>query len=102
SGHLVWQHRSGSDRTDADLAARALRSQRNAGRAISLVLEAGPPRRLRPIDVGISNSGRDPCRTCAALDRRAAHGIDYYCLGARKPAGWPCRVLPEKPRIEVD
>ena len=41
-----------------------------ADRAISGVLEADPARRFRPVDVGVSDPGRDPDRTRAALDRR--------------------------------
>ena len=101
-GHLVRQHRAGSDRADAHLAARALRSRGHADRAISGVLEADPARRFRTVDVGISDSGLDPDRPCAALDRRAAGGLDHHYLGARKPAGRARRLLPEKPRTEAD
>ena len=93
---------SGCDRADAHIAARALRPRRHAARAISGVLEADPARRFRTVDVGVSNSGLDPDRPCAALDRRTARDLDHRRLGARKPAGRTCRLLPEQPRTEAD
>ena len=101
-GHLLWQHRAWRDRADAHIAARALRSRRLSDRAISGVLEADPARRFRTVDVGVSDPGLDPDRPRAALDHRTSGGLDHHRLGARKPAGRACRLLPEKPRTEAD
>ena len=65
------------------------------------VLEADPARRFRTVAVGLSDPGRDPDRPRAALDRRAAGGLDHHHLGARQPAGRARRLLPEEPRTEV-
>ncbi len=66
------------------------------------VLETYPARRFRTLDVGLPDTGLDADRPGAALDRRTTGGLDHRHLGARQLAGRARRLLPEKPRPQID
>src|SRR5262249_58807603 len=85
----------------APRAARAVWFDRRPARAVPGLLAAHCHRRFRALAVGLSDTGVDLDRPCAALDHRAVGDGDLDELGPRQSLGWPCRLLSEQDQPEA-